>query len=476
MARSWKMCVISGLMCVPATLWAQLPPEPPSLASPPGKPTPVSPPAKTQLPDLPDSPSTLPPLPPGFESPTTTTGSDKPNVHPPSPPKPVSIGDKVDAQKPGSSSVPNNNHVLPPPTPEKPVPAPSTPSATGPVVPDISGMPGGHDAFQPASWPPSVPAPVAPMPVPTPPPPEHVGGPSGWVFFGDVLFWRPRLNEPQFLAVQNPNPVTFQVRLTPWDGDYEVAFRAGVGYLFSGGVYVWGEYTHYDNLVMQSNLSVPAVPSTFVLYNGPGVLHGQPVNSGESATSSWDLRYHTVDIMAGSVLSPTEFFDLLIAAGARLASITHRFDFTRNSGGGANLDRDHFQVDTEGAGPRFGGEGRLYLWRGHAGWSLAFYSRAYTSLLFADIDETEISQSFTGAVLTRDLQSHYSRRQILPQVELAVGGEWSLFGGRLIIAGGYEWVYWFDAASSNVSAAVSGNVQHQDLSFDGPFIRAFLLW
>lgn len=337
-------------------------------------------------------------------------------------------------------------------------------------------MPGGHDAFQRASWPPSVPAPVAPVPVPTPPPPEHVGGPSGWVFFGDVLFWRPRLNEPQLIVAQNPNPTTFQLRLIPWDGDYEVAFRAGLGYLFSGGVYVWGEYTHYDNLVTATSFTVPAAPPHFVLYNGPGIVHGQPAGSGDVINSSWDLRYHTVDIMAGSVLSPTEFFDLIIAAGARLANMTHRFDTTRISGGGSNLDRDHFQVDTEGAGPRFGAEGRLYLWRGHGGWSLAFYSRGYTSLLFADIDETDTSQSFVGNTLTRDFQSHYSRRQILPQLELAVGGECSLFGGRLIIAGGYEWIYWFDAASGNVSTAISGNVQHQDLSFDGPFIRAAFLW
>jgi hypothetical protein len=59
---------------------------------------------------------------------------------------------------------------------------------------------------------------------------------------------------------------------------------------------------------------------------------------------------------------------------------------------------------------------------------------------------------------------------------LGLGGEWSLFGGRLIVAGGYEWIYWFDAASSNFSVFNSQSVQHQNLSFDGPFVRAVLLW
>jgi hypothetical protein len=315
------------------------------------------------------------------------------------------------------------------------------------------------------------------MPVPTPPPPpDHVGGPSGWVFFGDVLFWRPRINEPQAFIAQIPGAGTFSIRTVPWEGDYELAFRAGVGYLFSGGVYIWGEYTHYDNLVSTTQFTVPAAPPHLLTYNGPGISHGGMLSPIDSAAVSWDLRYHTVDIMAGSVLSPTEFLDMTIAAGARLAQITHRMDFSGTTGGGLISAQDRFQLDIEGAGPRFGLESRLYLWRGHGGWSLAFYGRSYGTLLFADVDETVHTIQTIGGVPVAQVQGSSSQRQILPQVELGLGGEWSLFGGRLIVAGGYEWIYWFDAASSNFSVFNSQSVQHQNLSFDGPFVRAVLLW
>lgn len=475
MSQGWKVWLLMVLLGVPALTRGQTLPEPPL-------PQPIAPDKPASLPDqnLPAPPATtprstreLPPLPPGFELPKPTASPDKPQVAPPNKPRPVTLSEeKVGPTKPGPSSKPDSRE-LPSPTP---ITKPGPPDVT-PAIPDISGMPGGEDAYRPASWPPSVPAPVAPMPMPSPPPPpEHVGGPTGWVLFGDVLFWRPRLNEPQSIVAQVLGPNQFALRTVPWDGDYELAFRAGVGYLFSGGVYIWGEYTHFDNLVNVTSLIVPATPPHLITYNGPGLFHGGTANPTDTVGASWDLRYHTVDIMAGSVLSPTEFLDLIVAAGARLAQITHRFEAASFQGGGTGLGVERVQLDTEGAGPRFGLESRLYLWRGHTGWSLAFYGRSYGTLLFADSDETLEAVQFSGNTLTFNARASSSARRILPQVELALGGEWSLFGGRLIVAGGYEWLYWFDAASSNFSMLNSGSVQHQDLSFDGPFIRAILLW
>lgn len=478
MSRGWKVWLFAGLIGVPALLPAQTLPEPPPLSTPSTAKPSVSTNDKPSLPPPPrvsESADELPPLPPGLELTKPATSGPSDAVPPSTPPsRLISSTDKPAPSKPSASGKPDNG-LLPHPTP-----FPTKPEASrhGPVVPDISGMPGGDDTFRPASWPPSVPAPVAPVPMPTPPPPpDHVGGPSGWVVFGDVLFWRPRLNEPQLLIAQVPTPNNIVIRAVPWDGDYELAFRAGLGYLFSGGVYIWGEYTHFDNLVTTTSFTLPASPPHVVIYNGPGLSHGATAGSNDSATISWDLRYHTVDIMAGSVLSPTEFFDLTLAAGARLAEITQRIDTSGSQGGGIVSGRERFQLDIEGAGPRLGLESRLYLWRGQGGWSLTFYGRSYAALLFADVDETIEAVQTSGGVITQRISGASSTRQILPQVELALGGEWSLLGGRLIVAGGYEWIYWFDAASSNFSAfSASGNVQHQNLSFDGPFIRAILLW
>ncbi|MCS7168811.1 MAG: Lpg1974 family pore-forming outer membrane protein [Gemmatales bacterium] len=478
MSRGWKLVWVVGLLGLPTGLWGQILPDlPPPVPHPTEKPSsvPSSPekPALPPLPTLPESNRDLPPLPPGISLPKSapTLERDTPLVKP----NRLAISeDKPPATKPASPDKPEPNQVLPMPSqlPNKPAQ-----SAPGPVVPDISGMPGGEDAHQPASWPPSVPAPVAPMALPTlPPPPEHIGGPSGWVVFGDVMFWRPRLNEPFALITQVPGPGNSITRIVPWDAEYELAFRAGAGYLFSGGVFIWGEYTLYDNLVSDMMVSLPPAPPQFLVYNGPGLGNGATAGPNDNATIAWDLRYQTVDIMAGSVLSPTEFLDLIVAAGARLGQIRHRIVTSGTQGGGAVSGFDRWHLDIQGAGPRFGLESRLYLWRGHTGWSLSFYGRSYTSFLLADSDESVEAAQFVGNTITQQARGFYSTRQIFPQWELALGGEWSLLGGRLIIAGGYEWIYWFDAASSSFSRINAGRVQHQDLSFDGPFIRAILLW
>ncbi|MCS7015053.1 MAG: Lpg1974 family pore-forming outer membrane protein [Gemmatales bacterium] len=481
MSQGWKLWFLMGLLSLPTWLRGQVLPEPPP--SSPVPPAPIKPdavsrteekPASPPLPPVPEPARDLPPLPPGVSLPKPAPASER--EVPVSKPSPLSISEEqpMPRKSPASADKPTNNQTLPPPTP---LPGKPVVPEISPGVPDISGMPGGDDAYRPASWPPSVPAPVAPMPMPTPlPPVEHAGGPSGWVIFGDVMFWRPRLTEPLAIVTQVVAPGNTVSRIVPWDGDYELAFRAGAGYLFSGGVFVWGEYTHFDNLVTNTFLALPAAPPHFLIYNGPGLGHGATAGANDTATISWDLRYHTVDIMAGSVLSPTEFLDLTIAAGARLGQITHRINTSGTQGGGIVSGSDRWQLDIEGAGPRLGLESRLYLWRGHAGWSLSLYGRSYTSLLFADLDETTEAVQIVGGVVTQQARGFYSNRQVLPQLELALGGEWSLLGGRLIIAGGYEWIYWFDAASSSLSMLNSGTVQHQDLSFDGPYIRAILLW
>lgn len=308
------------------------------------------------------------------------------------------------------------------------------------------------------------PGPVPPgAAAPTPPPPmpwfaddkgsKSASGPSGVLLYGDVFWMRPRRTAP------------FVFHTTPTAGfgeDYDTTefhfgFRAGGGYLTSDGLLLAATYTHFEHQVADDSEGVGSFT-----YVGPGLLHG---STADSLRGTWNFRYRTVDIHGGVVLSPTDHVDLILTGGARIAWIDQAYEtFLTNGGIGAVELHD---LTLGGAGPRFGSEGRIYL----LPW-LALYGQGAASLIFADLrNDSELNVS--GPNETSRFVLRYDRHHLIPALELAVGAEVSLFKGRVLLGGGYEYHYWFNLANSVDNG---GNIIPSDLSLEGVFVRATLLW
>jgi hypothetical protein len=338
------------------------------------------------------------------------------------------------------------------------------------VIPDISGMPGTEGATMPPGGAAVTTGGSLPA-VPTACLPETAcpTGPCGFLLWGDALWLRPRRSDPVIFESSTVGITRTDVG-TDYVTDHFFAYRVGVGYLTQGGWLVTGSYMKFDDVVATQVATQQG--GTTVQFVGPGQLSAA---TGQLVGSSWHLRYENVDLMAGAVISPADYLDLTIGLGTKIAWIDQSYTNVRDntSTPGGDLLREDLSLDLRGAGPRLGSEARLYL----APW-LAVYGRGYTSLLLARReDESVLNQFAAGGTLASTRVIRYHREEVVPVIELATGAEACLCDGRLILGGGYECNYWFNLGTSTVeNAGVPAFSRQNDISLDGFYIRATILW
>ncbi len=448
--------MLAGALSWPATSLAEIPPppeEPPvvipsvpvkhtSLPLPTG---PAAPAAKPSLPDL-EGP-VPPPLPPALES-----------IPPLPPPRGKSPPATTLRSAPLEEEPPRPKPLTPPSATELPKPTPVTPPTHPgePVVPDISGMPNCDQCITPVGMPNGVVAPVPPPPVCFPKDDCDTCGEGGLILWGEVLWLRPRRNGA--LVTQTLGTATnLSLSSSDYGTNYKMGFRAGGGFLTGDGWLMLANYTHYDHIAASQSFSGPGL----FTYVGPGQSSGA---QGSSLSASWDLRYQTVDIMAGSMFCPNDCFDLTVTMGARLARIEQ--DYRTRVSSGQSTVSEELNLKLHGAGPRAGGEARLYL----LPW-LALYGRSYGALILSERIDDSVRTSSTVGALSALSTARYDREEVVPVVELAIGADVSLLDGRLILGGGYEFNYWYDLGTANV-----GSSRSSDISLEGAYARVMLLW
>jgi hypothetical protein len=413
-----------------------------------------------------DSPG-FPPLP---ERPGAAASGPKAPVMPTMPEMPKADGSAgtpgVPALPPGAMTARRDD--LPPPTPTKPK-----------AAPDASGMPGpGKPGPQFVGMPPETLAPVPPAPYPVPPRRVdddcgcNYGGPCGWFGTGEVLWLRPRRRDPVALT-SFTDGVTTTNAFTAYDGEFGAAYRVGGGFLTRGGWVFQSEYTQYKDQVAQQ--SFEDNPSITLTYTGPGQLINTSTTGvvGGLLATSWSLQFRTVDIMGGAVFSPSEYLDLIVLGGARLAWIDQAYRTDIISGVPDTGDQhEDLALRLQGGGARIGTEARLYL----LPW-LTAYGKGYTSLLLAHREDESNLITLTNGNFTSISVVRYEREEVVPILELATGLEVSMFGGRLLVGAGYEYNYVFELGTSNAESAAQPRLTtHNDISLDGFFVRVQVLW
>jgi hypothetical protein len=355
---------------------------------------------------------------------------------------------------------------------ELPPPAGGTVISGPKVVADGHGH---HDHVHPMGFPPGIAAPVVPAPCPPAPPiPDATPcNDHGFVSFGDILWLRASRRDPIAYQQFSSGNATF-ANLTGSDTDHELGYRAGGGWLTEGGWLFLATYTQYKDLISELVFPHNGALDYVVGYTGPGQLLSQTLDTTGTLFTSWNLQYRTLDVFAGVVFTPSCYLDLTVGGGARFAWIDQdyrtRIDTTPTDG---TLRSEALQLNTKGAGPRFGTEARVYV---HPWWSL--YGRGFTSLLLAHReDESFLVETLPDGTVDSISAIFYEREEILPVLELAVGTEFSFMNGCCLIGCGYEMTYYFQLATSTVDALAQPRLtNHNDLSIDGFYARVTVLW
>lgn len=297
-------------------------------------------------------------------------------------------------------------------------------------------------------------------------------GPSGFVVMGELLWLKMRRNDPVVLT-QNIAGNTTTGDLVDYDTEYSVGFRAGGGYLARSGWLFTAMYTRYkDNSIGQTFTANAPGGEQSILYVGPGVFASDIQFSEGRLNVGWEFDYQTLDLMVGSVISPSSCLDIIVNGGVRLGNLSQTYTTNAEiTPAVPTVLRETLDMSLRGAGPRIGTEARLYLLS-----HLMLYGRGYSSLLLASREENSFStvDDFGG---TASQFFTYTREEIVPMVELGAGVEVSFFEGQFLLGFGYEWNYIFEGGSSNVDFASNARFnRHVNVTLDGFALRAGFLW
>jgi hypothetical protein len=301
---------------------------------------------------------------------------------------------------------------------------------------------------------------------------ETTTGASGFITTGELFWMRMRRNDPVMLIRQTSGTVGVDLRddgaLVGYGSNHTIGFRVGGGYLCSNGLFYFVNYTRYrDANSPQLFFSDNTNNTTTLLYVGPGLLGSAlPINQG-LVQVGWDYDFQTVDLLGGAVFSPSSILDVIVQGGVRFGNFSQTYNTFIRDDVAAAFNYETFTTVLRGAGPRFGTEARIYLLR-----NLMLYGKGFTSLVLTHREENTI---YSNPNTTQTVS--YSREEIMPMIEMAVGAEVSFFDGRVLFGCGYEWNYFFQAGSSNVDLANNARINRKvDLSLDGVSLRLSLLW
>jgi len=464
--RRWTSLVLAGALGWPAVSFAQdsLPATSGPAATDPGKAT-----VQRTAMERPTAEGFLPVVPPLPPAPTMAQaappGEGKGEL-----PKPTPV------EKPGQQPAAGSGQAGPVPgIPSLPSNATAMHGHHQPVVPDVHGMPMPDKHAMHGGFPPSTCAPMIPAPCPPPPPvPECAPDACGPIFFGDFLFLRASRRDPS-IEVQFNTGLVSANDLVGYDGDHEYAYRVGGGWLTEGSWIFLASYMQFKDLVSNQIFANPDPNGNFTLtYVGPGQLLNTTLGQPGTMITSWNLQFRAIDVFFGGCWSPTNYLDVVAGGGLKLLYIDQDYRTTIDASvSGGAVQGENLVMNTTSMGPRMGGEARCYIYP----W-FNLYGRGFGSLLLAHRnDDSILLESDAGGVINSLSYVTYSREEVLPVLELAVGAEVTVFNGRLQLGGGYEFTYIWQASTSSVDALSTPRViTHNDLSLDGFYARINWLW
>lgn len=453
--RRWTSLVLAGALGWPAVSFAQ---DTTPAASGPAESTPGQATVQAPAMERPSPEGFLPVVPPLPPTPTMAQAAPVGAATQPKAelPKPAPVAPGAVAAPPGPAPVPNAN--LP-----------------KPIVPDISGQPLPDKHMLGAGFPPSTCAPVVPAPCPPPPPqPECAPDACGLLVSGDILWLRPSRRDPAAILQFNSG-FTSNNSLVGYDGDHELAYRVGAGWLTENSWIFTASYTQFKDLVASQYFFNDDPSGAFTItYIGPGQLLNSTLAQPGFLATSWNLQFRTIDVFCGGCYSPTHYLDLVAGGGIRLLYIDQDFRTTIDAtAAGGVIQGENLTMNTRGAGPRMGGEARVYVYP----W-LNLYGRSFGSLLLAHRnDDSLLLESNADASINALSIVTYSREEIIPTLEVAAGVEVTLLCGRLQLGAGYEMQYaWQASTSSSDALSTPRIITHNDLSLDGFYARINWLW
>jgi len=327
---------------------------------------------------------------------------------------------------------------------------------------------------------------------------EHMLQRPGQFFVGaEYMQVRASFSEATAFVTQRQDatvpPVITNV-FTPLEYDYDPSYRVYGGYRFCdcGGEIQFG-YTRYDsdasaNGIPQAGDVIVAVPEE-VFTNTVG--QNISVNSSVSA-QSLDLAFSkTIPLggccpcdcgdtccdtscgcgdACGPVCCPA--WDITWSAGVRYSEV----DWDRNSvvvnpATGINENSALTTMDFEGAGPRWGLEGRRYL---GSKYRFALFLKGDISLLLGNVGITNTRTQVTAGAPAGVNITQFNTTQIIPVLDITAGGTVNITD-RLTLSGGYLFSAWHDLGMRDTFDLMDdpGFLNPTDLTFDDANILGF---
>jgi hypothetical protein len=305
-------------------------------------------------------------------------------------------------------------------------------------------------------------------------------GPCGLFVGGGLTWYHVRRNDPAFLFTTttfdvNGNPVTSSVQ-SDFDDKTGTGYWASVGYLFRDGWFGEVTYKSYRNTISSNNVqNTGADPNLVIQFIGPGPLGsgagGGDVPIGGFLQTHFGFNWNNLDVMSGVVISPARCLDVIFSGGVRFSKIDQDYNAFIDHGDGSS-NNQLLHTELEGVGSRIGFEMRAYPVS-----CVMFYGKAYANMLLSNRKE-EANVAFNAADGTASFSlATYQKEEVLPSIDLTVGAEVGLFGGRLLIGGGYEFNYLWEAGSTFTEQASNPRAaRHVNLAIDGLVAHVTWLW
>ncbi len=304
-------------------------------------------------------------------------------------------------------------------------------------------------------------------------------GPCGILVDGGISWLHTRRGDPSVLFRTTVNDGVGDITVSEqrdYNNSTDIGWWIGGGYLTADGWFGMVTYRQYNSTITNDRFFNDGTDPNFSIeYIGPGPMGsgagGGDVPVGGFLDRFFDIRWQTLDIMGGTVISPAHCMDLIFSGGIKLTKLEQNYNAFIDRGDG-NTNSQTLYSRLRGIGPRFGTEARVYPLQ-----PLTLYGKAYTSILYTNRLE-QATQIFTAAdgSFTGNATS-FSREEIIPMLELGVGADVSLWQGRVIVGCGYDFNYLFEAGSTYSEQATNPRSgRHVNLAIDGFNVHATLLW
>ncbi len=210
--------------------------------------------------------------------------------------------------------------------------------------------------------------------------------------------------------------------------------RAGVGYLFSSGWDLTGNYTYFRNSA-SAFAAEPAGGNLWATRSHPNVNQ-----EAATAAASGNFNYDVFDLEAGYGYRFNESVAIRPFGGLRWANIDQNLNVRYDGRDFTNAVVDN-NLTMNGFGFRLGMDGYWQL--GH-GWSL--FGRGAGSVMYGKFQSRLLETDFAGADTIVNVQDNYT--QAVPVLETAMGAAWQYEGFQF--AAGYELNNWFNLGNRSM--------------------------